>query len=71
MIWTFVTRRRFARCRIYSLDQVPNAAALNGEPNRCFTQQPARAAGATRVVGSSIDWTDRPDALLAGFWSSE
>jgi hypothetical protein len=56
-----------ARCRIYSLDQVPNAAALNGDPNRCFTQQPQRAAGATRMVGTSVDWTDRPEHLLADF----
>jgi hypothetical protein len=57
-----------ARCRIYSLDQVPNAASLNGAPNRWFTPQPARAAGATWMLGTSIDWTDRPDALLADFW---
>jgi hypothetical protein len=56
-----------ARCRIYSLDSVPNAAALKAEPNRCFTQQPQRAATATRMLGTSIDWTHRADDLLAEF----
>jgi hypothetical protein len=56
-----------ARCRLFVLDSVPNAAALEGEPNRCFTQQPKRAAGATRMLGTQLEFTDRPDALLADF----
>ena len=56
-----------ARCRLFVLDSVPNAAALEGEPNRCFTQQPKRAAGATRMRGTQLEFTHRPDALLADF----
>ena len=56
-----------ARCRLFVLDQVPNAAALDGEPNRCFTQQPARAASALRMRGTQLDFTERPDALLRDF----
>jgi hypothetical protein len=58
-----------ARCRIYSLDGVPNAAALPSEPNRCFTQQVSRAKTARRMIGTSVDWTHRADDLLADFWS--
>lgn len=57
-----------ARCRLLVLDAVPNAGALDGQPtNRCFTQQPERAPSAARMLGTQLDFTDRPDALLADF----
>lgn len=60
-----------ARCRLFLLDSVPNAGALDGQPtNRCFTQQPKRAAGAGRMLGTQLEFTERPDALLAEFDAS-
>lgn len=55
------------RCTLISLGRERN---LDVEPSapprgRCFVEQPERAASALRVVGSTWDFSERPQALLA------
>jgi hypothetical protein len=45
-----------------NLDAAPHAPARGG----CYVQQPQRAPAAKRMVGSTQDFTDRPDSLLEG-----
>jgi hypothetical protein len=47
--------------RTMNLDAVPHAMTANA----CYTQRPDRAVTAWRIVGSTQDFDDRPQALLA------
>lgn len=58
----FVLRRAvfIAGGRGVPLDKMPHAPARGA----CFAQQPSRAPGAIRMIGSTQDFGDRPDDLL-------
>lgn len=51
--------------RTVSLDPLDNAAATGHVTGACYVFSPGVAERAQRVYGSTLDFTDRPEALLA------
>jgi hypothetical protein len=57
--------------RTVSLDTIDNAAATGHVNGACHVFTPGIAERARRIYGSTLDFTDTPDALLADLESQE
>lgn len=62
----FIMRRAvlISGSRIMDLDRIPNPEATGHGIGACFVHQPVRIAIAQRNLGSTLDFTDRQEALL-------
>jgi hypothetical protein len=65
----FIMRRAalISMSRIMDLDQVPNPEATGHGLGACYVHQPGRISIATRNLGSTLDFSDRPEDVLKGF----
>ena len=63
----FIMRRAvmISGSRVMDLDPIPNPAATGHGLGSCYVHQPVLIEAARRRVGSTLDFTDRPDAPLA------
>jgi len=68
----FITRRAALICgsRLLDLDPLLNPAATGHGVGACYVHQPDRMVAARRNLGSTLDFSDRPQALLADIASS-
>ena len=68
----FITRRAalISGSRLLDLDPLLNPAATGHGVGACYVHQPDRMVAARRNLGSTLDFTDRPQALLADIASS-
>lgn len=68
----FIMRRAalISMSRIMDLDQIPNPEATGHGLGACYVHQPGRISIATRNLGSTLDFSARPEDVLKAYASS-